>query len=319
MSIQKYKQLTKARLGEGRLIKTSNEYTPNTKSIELICKKTTSDLDVLNGTILRNLTYLGFDDMLLLLMKAFQLFMQNLPSDQNYAFVYAEDNNKSDIWILLLLLRYGKRFLGDVYREPIEIINLSKVSSPLSKDIVYVFCDDFIFSGTQMGYNVESFRSKYSIASGFRSNIYNDGVKIYIVCAGASTYSMKRLGEQNIFKGKIIESLKEIIQRSDLQYNVMKKVLNTNFPQPFIDRFDYMNNIPMYMEYKMPDTMSSFPELFRKIVNNCTLDDDTNIVDGSSMYTKCAHPFYKVVNDEKGKQDVIDEDTFIKKIIERFT
>lgn len=294
-----YKLLAKERLSQGRLIKTENFYTIN--------KSKCHDKDNIINLILENLTYIGFDEFLILLMKSFKKFFEDI-NDSEYVIIYNEDRNKSDLWVLLLLIKYGKKFLKKLYRDPVDIIELRHHNNKISDNMVYLFCDDFIYSGTQMYYTLENFVLKSN-----RKNLKNT----YIVCAGITRYALTQFSFNKIYYSYNLKSIGEIVESTD--YKKIEKEINNRFPQPFIDKFNYMNNVPIYMEHKLPDTMSSFPEIIIKVINNCKWNNAARIVDGSDETTMCAHPFYKTINIEKGTSDKEREKVFINKCVMLFT
>jgi hypothetical protein len=290
-----YKLLAKQRLLEGRLIKTENVY--------MINKSKCHDKDYITNLILENVTYIGFDTFLVLLMKSFQKFFEKIDGS-DYIIIYNEDRNKSDLWVLLLLLRYGKKFLKKLYKDPTDIIELNKSPITIPDKMIYLFCDDFIYSGTQMFYTLEKFAFKSST-----SHLKN----VYIVCAGITQNGINRLNTDKIFYEYNLKSIGELVNPEN--YKKIEKEMNNTFPQPFIDKFNYMNNVPIYMEHKLPDTMSSFPEIIIKVINNCKWNNNSRIVDGSDETTMCAHPFYKTINMDKGLLDKENEKLFINKCI----
>ena len=308
--ICKYKRLAKQRLDEGRLIKDTNIYTPNMEyAKQLLEKQTDPELRDIYSIILQNVLYIGFNELLLMLMDGFKQFLDHIQK-KSYTLVFNRDNNKSDIWVILLILRYGNKILGkENYYDPVNIIEMAKPNE-YSKDMIYLLCDDCIYSGTQMRSNITNLKGKFP---------YKTKSHIYVVCAGASTYGLENCMDIQVFYSKKLDSFKEIIQASPeykSRYCSLKSKLNYTFPQPFIEKFNYMNNIPMYMEHKMPDAMSSFPRILVHIVNKCKWEKGyDHIDDGSNEFTMCAHPFYKSVNMEKGANDAQRETDFINKLV----
>jgi len=314
-SIAKFKKLAKTRLEEGRLIKLRNDYDVDKDKVAKLQKKSpTSENDIITNLVLQNLRYISFDELLCLIMKAFSEFLKQTGS-KPYVLLFHRDGNKSYIWILLLLLRYGRMFLKDLYKEPVDIMNVS--TSDLSKastDINYVFCDDFIFSGTQMWYALDLFRMKVS---------YRTDYHIYIICGGVGSTGLSKLSGYGakLYYGTLCPTLGDIIKKSQYKdkYNTLKKFMSFQFGQPFIDRIEYTNCIPIYFEHKLPDAMSSFPHIITNVIRDCVWNDDTLIEDGSSEQTKCAHPFYKVIDMNKGKIDREQERTYLEKITHIFS
>ena len=313
MSIQTLKKLARTRLCEGRLIKTKNEYTPDHKKIKALLSQKSDkgeEYDNIRDIVIKECVYIGFDELLSMLLKNFKKFLQ--ANNQNpYIFVFKADKNKSDIWIILLLLRYGRKFLKSIYKDPDDIIELAKLKFEENlinrgEKIHYVFCDDVIYSGTQMFYNLENMRLKYS----------NDYTlpNTSIICAGISSYALKRFKWlDSIYYDKHLKSFMEIVSEdpSKFKFKNAKLTINAHFPQPFEERIDHSIKIPVYLETKMPDIVSSFPDIYISIVRNCKWDANTRIEDGSSEKTMCANPFYKSVNFEKGNLDKKNEKKFI--------
>jgi hypothetical protein len=150
-----------------------------------------------------------------------------------------------------------------------------------------------------------------------------DDLKIHVVCAGITNYARSRLWVEVFHNVYDLQSLSEICNKNEINENEVKtKIImqRAEFPQPFEDEFNYMNNVPIYMEHKLPDTMSSFPLIIKPFISNCEWEDveSSRIVDGSNIHTKCAHPFYKEVNMTKGENDQQDEQNFISKCLAMF-
>lgn len=329
-NIDQFKKIAHERLCDGQLIKQVNEYAPDPEKVQQALEQNKSLADQENPVktvVLENIIYIGFDTMLLLLMKSFRAFLQEVK--EPYVLVcnsitHSKKKDKSDIWVLLLLLRYGPKFLGEAYRDPVEILQLPEHfdfnAKPIDATKTYVFCDDVIYSGTQLHYRLDALRMTCHMA--------NLRVRAYVVCAAIGPQGIKRLdkciGAAHIY-GRRVPSLQEIVDTQPYLYikDRVKKHVQT-LPQPFNDTIYHMNKIPLYLEHKMPDIMSSFPDILIDVVSNCKLDNagDTNaqhklIRDGSSANTFCAHPFYKVVDKKKGEHDCKNEKSFVQTLLAR--
>ena len=145
---------------------------------------------------------------------------------------------------------------------------------------------------------------------------YKSNNNVYIVCAGITQHALVRLGSNRVYCHYKMKSLSELVDPTE--YNKIELEINSTFSQPFMDKFNYMNNVPIYVEHKLPDAMSSFAEISIKVINNCEWNDTSRIVDGSDETTMCAHPFYKTVNFEKGASDRENENEFINKCVAQY-
>ena len=309
-NVQKFKKLARLRLREGRLIKTTNEYELDHAKIQHLKSKD----DEIENIILRHLVYVSFDHLLHLIFTGFQKFLARI-SGEPYALLFKQDRNKSDVWIIMLLLRYGRQFLGKTYYDPINVINISAdIIDTSAKHVNYMLVDDFIFTGTQMNYTLDhlSMKLQYNLQQ----------YKIHVLCGGIGRAGLAKLSSWgvNIHYAKKYASLGQLVKKSphSANYTQYKAELSQKFGQPFIDPVDYMNNIPIYFEHKIPDVMSSFPHIIIQVAKNCKWDENTDINDGSSQHTPCGTPFYKIVNESKGKSDSANEKKYMKQVVQTF-
>ena len=86
--------------------------------------------------------------------------------------------------------------------------------------------------------------------------VWKDSITSYAV---KTLTSFDGLLDSHIFYTYQMKSFGEMVDPS--KYKKIQKEINDEFPQPFIDKFNYMNNVPIYTEFKLPDTMSSFPKI----------------------------------------------------------
>jgi hypothetical protein len=323
-SVDHFKQLAQDRLCEGRLIKRANEYGPDPLKVKAALaqnKLLGAQEDPVKTVVLENLVYIGFDAMLLLLMKSFRAFLEAVEGP--YVLVFNNlAQNKSDVWVLLLLLRYGPRFLGAAaYRDPAGILELSKVTfgTPVDADMAYVFCDDVVYSGTQLHYRWDALRTACDKGWRFKP-------RAHVVCAAIGPRAIARLGtcvgEAQLFYGRRVPSLKETVDAHPDRYDKARVEARVrDLPQPFEDTIDHAQKILLYLEHKMPDILSSFPDILVDVVSNCKQGNAERrhalIRDGSSATTRCAHPFYKIADAEKGAGDCKGEEAFIEGLLTR--
>lgn len=305
-SIQKFKKLARLRLREGRLIKLENEFEIDKTKVKPINNR-------IENIILNNLVYISFDNFVYMLFKGFEKFLQHI-NGEPYTLMFKQDRNKSDVWVICLLLRYGRQFIGRTYYDPNDIINLTSEQINPDKQVNYVLVDDFIFTGTQMTYSIEHFDLKLN----YNARDY----KKHVVCGGIGPEGLNKLSSRGVtvFYGKEYASLGQLVKMSEYRTNYAqyRSELSKKFGQPFIDPIDYMNNIPIYFEHKIPDVMSSFPHIIIQVAKNCIWDENTDINDGSSQHTPCGKPFYKTVNDTKGKVDQMKEKQFMKRLVQKY-
>ena len=315
MSVQKFKKLARLRLREGRLIKTKNEFELDSAKI--------NGKDEIENIILQNLIYVSFDQLLHLIFTGFQKFLAHVKTEP-YALLFKQDSNKSDVWIIMLLLRYGRQFLGKTYYDPINVINISADKfnkAVLTQHVNFTLVDDFIFTGTQMNYTIEYLFKKidYELLE-YKGDVRQ--YKIHVLCGGIGRAGLAKLSSWgvNIHYAKKYASLGQLVKKSphSANYTQYKAELSQKFGQPFIDPVDYMNNVPIYFEHKIPDVMSSFPHIIIQVAKNCKWDENTDINDGSSQHTPCGTPFYKIANESKGKNDVLNEKQYMKRAVKTF-
>lgn len=175
--------------------------------------------------------------------------------------MFKQDRNKSDVWVICLILGYGRQFLGQQYYDPIKIINLTSDQIDPDKQVHYVLVDDFIFTGTQMIYSID-------LKLHYNAHKY----KIHVVCVGIGPEGLRKLSSRGIivFYDKEYASLGQLVKESNYssKYQHYRAELSKRFGQPFIDPIDYMNNVPIYFEHKMPDVMSSFPHIIVQVTVN---------------------------------------------------
>lgn len=253
-------------------------------------------------------------------MKSFETFLESNTEKKYVVIDIISREEKSYNWVLLLLLRYGPLFLKDKYYPPSKVIKVpstrnwrEKVVLNAGLDTHFLFCDDFSFSGTQMVQSVNKLtqllRERYPAAVDAYGN-FNKTANINIVCAGCSKAAYDKFVnfQYKVHATKVFAPITPPLPDKILE----------SLPQPFEDTIDYKNNIPLYFEHKLPDAMSSFPMIYKEIINNCAWDEETRIVDGSSVTTLCAQPFFKTDNIEKGKRDANIEKAFISKCINAY-
>lgn len=309
MDVEKFKRLAKTRLREGRLIKLSNEYSIDEKKRnDALSKSPKTDKELLEFLVLQNLIYIGFSEIFSMLMDAFSQFLKN-NEKRPYVLAYKRDGNKSDVWIISLFMRYGRKFIKEYY-DPVNIIDLSKTKNP-PIDVDYVLCDDFIFSGTQMIYTLDMLHLKTNMLLFAKKKT----IRTFVIVGGVTTTGFENVGNKctRIFCSKQFKCFGDYVKKSHPEkYLDIKHAAEDEFGQPFIDKINYMSCIPIYFEHKMPDAMSSFPSIISKVISNCTWGEETNYEDGSGIDTLCAHPFYKKENYKKGEKDVKHERVFMK-------
>lgn len=300
-----YKRLAETFLQSGRLIKTVNEYSIDKNKLQAFLSSPEADPN--KKEILKNYVYIGFDQFLLMLMQSFAAFLR---TKTPYVMVVKDDwgpRIKSNNWVVLLLLRYGQKMLRKIYYDPVDIVTIDCNFRP-DNEKNYLLCDDFLFSGTQMDYNIQYFIPDY-MRPGRRNY---PTFKINIVCAGCTQRAQTRLSKYPPVTIYSTYDIKPICASDELL-----EYFDT-LPQPFnVDRIVWKDNIPMYTEHKLPDAMSSFPQIIKCFISNCSWPKNSRVVDGSSAKTKCAHPFYKVEDLEKGASDFKNEEEFIGRLCRR--
>lgn len=295
-----YKGLAETFLKSGRLIKTINEYSIDNTKLQAFLSSPQADPN--KKEILKNYVYISFDQFFLMLMHSFAAFLRT-----KTPYVMVVDDKwdhtiKSNNWVVLLLLRYGQKMLGKLYYDPVDIVTIIDRKFCPDKEKNYLLCDDFMFSGTQMDYNIQYFIPEWTHKS--------QNFKIKIVCAGCTQRARTRLSKyKNDVTVYYTYDMKPICASDELL-----EYFDT-LPQPFnVERVVWKENIPMYTEHKLPDAVSSFPQIIKCFISNCSWPKNSRVVDGSSARTKCAHPFYKVEDKEKGARDVKNEEDFIRRL-----
>jgi hypothetical protein len=129
-----------------------------------------------------------------------------------------------------------------------------------------LLCDDGIYSGDQM----------HKVIQKLNNNSPNN-VKliIHIICPYITNYAMEKLSVFNniiIYNTNIIKMTKEIISTNDIKYINEQNI------------FVSLNSSPIYMEHKMPDFMSSIPDLYGSANNSP--DRDIICVNGVNAVNK---------------------------------
>jgi hypothetical protein len=146
--------------------------------------------------------------------------------------------------------------------------------------------------------------------------------KIHVLCGGIGRAGLTKLSRWGVVfhYAKKYASLGQLVKKSphSANHTQYKAELFQKFGQPFIDPIDYMNNVPIYFEHKIPDVMSSFPHIVVQVAKNCKWDEHTDINDGSSQHTPCGTPFYKIINESKGKSDSANEKKYMKQVVQTF-
>jgi hypothetical protein len=175
-----------------------------------------------------------------------------------------------------------------------KLIYLSKIKQEY---INILLCDDGIYSGKQMSAVISKvIMSFFNFQNS--EKLKNIKLMIHIICPYITNYALDNFDKFNntkIYYQKIIKMTKEIMSEDDIKYINSHNILVSP------------NSSPIYMEHKMPDFMSSIPDLYGS--SNLTEDRDItckNKVDYRLKYiiencsfleeTKnevCPHPIYK--------------------------
>lgn len=286
--------------------------------------------------LIENMVYINFQDFCRYIVRAFIAFLQEI-RDKKYIIIvetYKRDVIKSNRWVANLLIFLAKQSsdryltkrdrcrLSKYYKDPEYILTDTAYIEEhgIDENTVCMFCDDGVFSGTQMQNHLLRLNEALQPKTKSKLNSQNDKVgrvNVYVISVIMGKIAENRL---NSFYKRTY--LKQCIEPHCIYSKLMEGLgheqLNEMFPTYWYlnenDKRvpnDYTKCLPVYFEHKIPDALSSFPSLLMQgyyietcgkdhrvgsIINRCSRNlDDDKVLEGSSLGDGCAEPFYKRV------------------------
>jgi hypothetical protein len=310
-----------------------NRWLKHIESVEKV-EKNRKDRHKVATELINKMVYINFQDFCRYIVRAFIQFLQEI-GDKKYIMIVEtskSSTNKSNRWVGYLLVFLAKQesdafltkrdrcLLTKHYKDPEYIISDTSYIKEhgIDDNTVCMFCDDGIFSGTQMQYHLFDLNRALQPKTKQNTNIQNEKVarvKVYIISVIMGKIAENRLSHCCTQRTYLKQCLEPHFIYSKRMEGLGYKELNNMFPSYwYMDEGckkipnDYAQCLPVYFEHKIPDAVSSFPSLLMQgyyidtygkphqvgsIINQCNTKENASVLEGSSLGDGCVEPFYK--------------------------
>lgn len=203
--------------------------------------------------IINNTTHITFKEFMKQLLLSKDEFEKAIKDEPYYVSIKTDNDekawNKSNIWVTKLIYPFLKH-------KPEHIIyDIDKFDGKLPEIMNLVLFDDAVYTGSQMGGIIAELLDQIPSTVKY--------VKIHIIspfmsCDGIILIESRYTQLYYTYKMNVIET---ILSNEELNY--MGKIVDFKYFYTFNDLA-----IPIYFDHKLPDSLSSFPLLYRGVDTN---------------------------------------------------